>query len=37
MNGLGIQIELAGFDLGEVQHLVDETKKVSAGFSARTP
>ena len=28
---LGIELELAGFDLREVQYLVDEAKEVGAG------
>src|SRR5947208_3429652 len=31
INRLGIELELAGFDLREVEHLVDETKEVSPG------
>src|SRR4030095_16635530 len=31
INGLWIEFELAGFDLGEVQHLVDEAKEVGPG------
>jgi hypothetical protein len=31
INGLGIELELAGFDLREVQYLVDEAQEVAAG------
>src|SRR5690242_7372189 len=31
IHGLGIEFELAGFDLREVQHLVDEAEEVGPG------
>ena len=31
LHGLRIELELAGFDLGEVEHLVDEAEQVGAG------
>ena len=31
VNRLEIEFELAGFDLGEVEHLVDEAKEVGPG------
>ena len=31
VHGFGVELELAGFDLREVEHLVDEAEKVGAG------
>jgi len=36
MNRLGIEFELAGFDLRYVEHLVDEAKEVGSGGTRRS-